>query len=105
MKLVGPMLLILWSVWYLGISRQHVQTITRKFRNQRELFIKDFLEHEVDGRFDGAAIQGLCASKKWTKGLLMGCDAAPGGIGEVRNAHLHCIRFAIEAGGKSCAFR
>ncbi|EXF76603.1 hypothetical protein CFIO01_10755 [Colletotrichum fioriniae PJ7] len=100
MKLVGPMLLILWSVWYLGISRQHVQTITRKFRNQRELFIKDFLEHEVDGRFDGAAIQGLCGSKKWTKGLLMGCDAAPGGIGEVRNAHLHCIRFAIEAGAE-----
>ncbi|KAJ0158756.1 hypothetical protein CTA2_10961 [Colletotrichum tanaceti] len=97
-KLAGPLVLILWSVWYLGISRQQVQTITRAFRNQRELFIKDFLEHEVDGRFDGAAIESLCAGKQWTPGLIMSCDAGPGGIGDVRNAHLHCLRFAIEAG-------
>ncbi|WQF78114.1 Putative GDP-fucose protein O-fucosyltransferase [Colletotrichum destructivum] len=97
-KFAGPFILILWSIWYLGISRQHVQTLTRPFRNQRELFIKDFLEHEIDGRFDGAAIESLCASKKWTPGLIMSCDAVPGGIGDVRNAHLHCLRFAIEAG-------
>ncbi|CCF40280.1 hypothetical protein CH063_10893 [Colletotrichum higginsianum] len=97
-KFAGPFILILWSVWYLGISRQHVQSLTRPFRNQRELFIKDFLEHEIDGRFDGAAIESLCASKQWTPGLIMSCDAVPGGIGDVRNAHLHCLRFAIEAG-------
>ncbi|GKT41934.1 uncharacterized protein ColSpa_02115 [Colletotrichum spaethianum] len=97
-KSVGPFILLLWSLWYLGVNRQHVHAVTRAFRNQRELFIKDFLEREVDGPFEGAAIESLCASKKWTPGLLMSCDEAAGGIGEVRNAHLHCIRFAIEAG-------
>ncbi|GKT55286.1 alternative oxidase [Colletotrichum tofieldiae] len=97
-KFVGGLVLVFGSLWYLGVSRQHVHAVTRAFRNQRELFIKDFLEHEIDGRFDGTAIQSLCAAKKWTPGLLMSCDEAAGGIGEVRNAHLHCIRFAIEAG-------
>ncbi|OLN85357.1 hypothetical protein CCHL11_09857 [Colletotrichum chlorophyti] len=99
-KLIAPLVLILWSLWYLGLSRQHLHTVTRKFRNQRELFIKDFLEHEIDGRFDGAAIQTLCANTKWVPGLIMSCEAAHGGIGEVRNAHLHCFRFAIEAGAE-----
>ncbi|KAK2050336.1 hypothetical protein LZ31DRAFT_215905 [Colletotrichum somersetense] len=97
-KLAGPLLLLLWSLWYMGVNRQHIDTITRAFRSQRELFIKDFLEHEIDGQFNGAAIANLCASRAWTPGLLMSCDEVAGGVGEVRNAHLHCIRFSIEAG-------
>jgi len=97
-KLVGPFLLFFWSLWYTGINRQHIHAVTRVFRNQRELFIKDFLEHEIDGQFNGTAIANLCASKEWVPGLLMSCDEVAGGVGEVRNAHLHCIRFSIEAG-------
>ncbi|KAK1978761.1 hypothetical protein LZ30DRAFT_598422 [Colletotrichum cereale] len=97
-KFTGLLLLLFWSLWYMGLNRQHIHAVTRAFRNQRELFIKDFLEREIDGQFNGTAIATLCASKKWTPGLLMSCDEVAGGVGEVRNAHLHCIRFAIEAG-------
>ncbi|GKT83092.1 alternative oxidase [Colletotrichum tofieldiae] len=79
-KFVGGLVLVFGSLWYLGVSRQHVHAVTRAFRNQRELFIKDFLEHEIDGRFDGTAIQSLCAAKKWTPGLLMSCDEAAGAL-------------------------
>ncbi|KAF9879134.1 hypothetical protein CkaCkLH20_03367 [Colletotrichum karsti] len=99
-KVVGPIVLIVWSVWYLGISRQQVEEATRRFRSQRKLFIADFLEHEIDGKFDGNAINNLCTSKKWTPGLVMSCDTVHAGIGVVRNAYLHCIRFAIEAGAE-----
>nr|XP_036585191.1 alternative oxidase [Colletotrichum truncatum]KAF6795088.1 alternative oxidase [Colletotrichum truncatum] len=99
-KIVGPFLFIAWSVWYLGITRQEIQEVTRKFRAQRNLFIEDFLEHEIDGKFDGGAISNLCATRKWTPGLIMSCDSAHAGLGVVRNACLHCIRFAIEAGAE-----
>ncbi|KAF6822563.1 alternative oxidase [Colletotrichum plurivorum] len=99
-KVVGPFVFILWTIWYMGISRQQVHEVARKFRAQRDLFITDFIEHEIDGKFDGGAITDLCTSRKWTPGLVMSCDALHGGIGFVRNAYLHCIRFAIEAGAE-----
>ncbi|EQB59361.1 hypothetical protein CGLO_00261 [Colletotrichum gloeosporioides Cg-14] len=99
-KIAGPFLFIIWSIWYLGISRQQVHELARNFHTQRDLFVADFLEHEIDGKFNGSAITNLCMSKKWSPGLVMSCDAVHAGIGVVRNAYLHCIRFAIETGAE-----
>ncbi|OAF62102.1 hypothetical protein VC83_01673 [Pseudogymnoascus destructans] len=62
-------------------------------------FIQAFLEHEIDGRFDPAPIQKVCASKTWNDNLTIVCGAPQGGIGNIRNVFLTCLRYAIEAGG------
>lgn len=64
-------------------------------------FIKQALQTEIDGPFDGEWISRLCNSRAWVPGLIAKCDAPQGGIGNVRNVFLNCIRFAIEAGGVS----
>ncbi|KFY30576.1 hypothetical protein V494_08106, partial [Pseudogymnoascus sp. VKM F-4513 (FW-928)] len=62
-------------------------------------FIQAFLDHEIDGPFDPAPIQKVCANKKWNDNLTIVCGAPQGGIGNVRNVFLTCVRYAIEAGG------
>ncbi|KAK3329046.1 hypothetical protein B0H66DRAFT_11538 [Apodospora peruviana] len=102
LKYALPLLITVWTLKYL-FSHEATYTVTdvtRKFKDQKELFISDFLEHEIDGNIDGTGIAELCASKRWTPGLILTCDPAPGGIGMVKNAHLNCIRFAIEMGAE-----
>lgn len=64
-------------------------------------FVKKALQTEIDGPFDGEWISRLCNSREWVPGLIAKCDAPQGGIGNVRNVFLNCIRYAIEAGGMS----
>ena len=63
------------------------------------VFINDFLNHDVSGPFIGDGLSDLCSAKKWTPGLLLTCDAVPGGMADVKNGILTCIRVAIEIGG------
>jgi hypothetical protein len=100
LRVLLPIMLIIGAVRYLSSSRSDYKEHLRRFRDEKQLFIADYLEHEIDEAFDGSAIRKLCASKRWTKGLILSCDPATGGVGEVKNAHLHCIRFAIELGGQ-----
>ncbi|KAI9740131.1 MAG: hypothetical protein M1818_004882 [Claussenomyces sp. TS43310] len=46
-----------------------------------------------------AAIHSICAEKEWNPGLVFTCDWSVGGVGNVRNSMLSCLRYAIEAGG------
>jgi hypothetical protein len=49
--------------------------------------------------FRPEAIQSVCSQTKWTPGLVFTCDNSGGGIGNLRNSILNCVRYAIEAGG------
>jgi hypothetical protein len=99
---IGVLLVLsIAAVRYLTGGKTDYKEHLRRFRDEKKLFVADYLEHEIDGAFDGSALRKLCTSKKWTKGLILSCDPAYGGVGEVKNAHLHCIRFAIEMGGQS----
>jgi hypothetical protein len=102
-KIVLPLGVIILTLGYFARQPPDYAQYLRKFKSEKELFITDFLDTEIDGAFDGTAIGRLCEGKKWTKGLMLSCDPSPGGIGEVKNAHLHCIRMAIEMGGESAA--
>lgn len=48
--------------------------------------------------FDPEPMRSLCSSKEWTPGLYFTCDESVGGIGNIRNSILLCVRYAIEAG-------
>lgn len=95
-----PTVILVWCTAYLTGKSTYTEFL-RSFRDERELFVADFLEHEVDGAFDGTGIASLCRNKTWTKDLVLTCTPVPGGLGEVKNGHLHCIRIAMELGGQS----
>jgi len=100
LKFAAPAVILLWSLGYLAVSRPGYREFLRQFKDERKLFAADFLEHEIDGRFNGRPIAELCESKIWTPGLVLSCEPPGGGVGEVKNAHLHCIRIAIEMGAE-----
>ena len=58
-------------------------------------------ESEIDGPFNNSTLVELCRTREWTPGLIFKCEAPEGGIGNVRNVFLNCVRYAIEAGGLS----
>lgn len=63
-------------------------------------FIHKATEWDIDGPFNNTALQKRCKNNDWVEGLHFKCGSAIGGIGNVRNIALTCVRYAIEAGGK-----
>jgi len=99
MRIAIPLFIIFVFLSYFGLDRSRYDQVARQFRSEKSLFVADFLDNEIDGHFDGEGIRELCASKKWKPDLYFSCAAPIGGVAIVRNSQLHCIRFAIEAGG------
>lgn len=48
---------------------------------------------------DSEAVRSICADAEWNPNLVFTCDNSVGGIGNIRNSILNCVRFAISAGG------
>lgn len=69
--------------------------------NHKEQFIQAILDNEIDGDFDPKAMREVCARTKWNEQLIFVCGAPQGGLGNIRNVFLTCVRYAIEAGGLS----
>ncbi|KAL8295167.1 hypothetical protein RB597_008474 [Gaeumannomyces tritici] len=99
-KFAVPLVIFVWTFVYMTSSspRATYSQVMRKFKDQRSLFVSDFLENEIDGPFDGKPIEAMCSSKTWNRDWILQCDAVPEGVGTVRNGHLQCIRLAIELG-------
>lgn len=57
------------------------------------------METEIDDPLDNTPLWELCNGKQWRKGLIFDCPRPAGGVGNVRNKVLTCVRYAIEAGG------
>ncbi|CAN8096846.1 unnamed protein product [Discula destructiva] len=43
-------------------------------------------------------LKAVCIRAQWNEGLVFTCDKSFGGIGNIRNSILLCVRFAIQAG-------
>jgi hypothetical protein len=99
LKILGTLAVFCWCLWFSGLTKDYKQVLGG-FKDEKARFVDEYLDTEVGVAFDGDAITTLCLNKTWTKDLIFQCEPAPGGIGMVRNAHLNCVRFAIEAGGK-----
>lgn len=85
-------------------AREKYAELIGDHKDEKGLFVADYLENEIDGSFNGSELAKLCASKVWRRddeAIILTCQPVPGGIGEVKNGHLQCIRFAIEIGGAS----
>lgn len=46
----------------------------------------------------GEAIKAVCGKTAWNEGLVFTCNESYGGVGNIRNSILHCVRYAIQAG-------
>jgi hypothetical protein len=52
----------------------------------------------LDAPFISWPLARVCSEAHWTPGIVFLCDNNSGGIGNIRNAILTCLRYAIEAG-------
>jgi len=55
-------------------------------------------DYHFDGQYVGWPLQRVCDETEWIPGLIFVCDNNSGGIGNIRNFILTCIRYAIDAG-------
>jgi hypothetical protein len=55
-------------------------------------------DYDFNGQYVGWPLERLCSETTWTPGLVFVCDNNSGGIGNIRNFILTCIRYAIDAG-------
>ncbi|PVH70865.1 hypothetical protein DL98DRAFT_369132, partial [Cadophora sp. DSE1049] len=67
----------------------------------KERWINDAADWNIDGPYNRTALYDLCETTKWTPGLAFKCGQMRGGIGNIRNMFLSCLRYTIEAGGTS----
>jgi hypothetical protein len=66
---------------------------------KKNIFVEEAMKTEIDGFFDQQPMRELCGNTTWQEGLIFSCGAPQGGIGNVRNVFLNCVRYAIEGGG------
>jgi hypothetical protein len=103
LKLLIPLLLIVGTTVCLydtniqiivpDLTYQHNGPVDKK-----GAFVQEFLETEIDGHYDINPLKDLCATREWKQGLVVKCMPPPGGVGNVKNMLLNCLRFAFEAG-------
>lgn len=76
-------------------SRKPVATYSQSDSSPDLLSLKGY---QFDGEYVGWPLQRVCEEAQWTPGLAFVCDNNSGGIGNIRNFILTCIRYAIDAG-------
>lgn len=69
-------------------------------RTKKSQYINAVVRNPVEGLLDPAPIARKCNETVFQEGLVWHCDTAIGGIGNVGNMWLNCVRYAIEAGGE-----
>lgn len=72
--------------------------LTHPIELSKEKFIADIISSAVEDDFDQSHIRKMCDSQKWDQRVVFRCHGIIGGIGNIRQELLHCIRYAIDAG-------
>lgn len=67
-------------------------------RLSKEAYIDAVLRNPVEGLLDPEPIRQKCNETRFQPGLVWHCDTVVGGLGNVGNMWLNCVRYAIEAG-------
>ncbi|KAL1900620.1 hypothetical protein Sste5346_002345 [Sporothrix stenoceras] len=64
----------------------------------KQEYIDAVLRDPVEGLLDARPIRKMCDAIKFQEGLVWHCEMVNGGIGNVGNMWLNCVRYAMEAG-------
>ncbi|KAF4627887.1 hypothetical protein G7Y89_g10270 [Cudoniella acicularis] len=83
------------------VQQDYTEIYRSATSSKKSLFVQRALNTGIDGPFDNSTLIELCKSKTWTPGLIFKCESPKGGVGNVRNIFLNCVRYAIEAGATS----
>ena len=79
-----------WNI-YSNTPEYHEQGSAKDSSNATDVF--DF------PAVDSEAIKSICGETQWNSSVIFTCDNSVGGIGNIRNSILNCVRYAISAGG------
>ncbi|KAH6714165.1 hypothetical protein BKA61DRAFT_674777 [Leptodontidium sp. MPI-SDFR-AT-0119] len=71
---------------------------TRIERWSKEEFISQAMSSAIQDDFDYGYIAQMCEEQQWDDSIVFECQNLIGGIGNLRQEILHCIRYAIDAG-------
>ncbi|KAH8800413.1 hypothetical protein F5884DRAFT_825069 [Xylogone sp. PMI_703] len=68
----------------------------------RVLQVSEYSEYNADifdfPPLDSESIRSVCGETQWNESVVFTCDESVGGIGNIRNSILICVRYAIAAG-------
>lgn len=99
--------LALLFVFLHSLTRGHAHIAfwaVRKAFSTRETYVANYLDNDMSGPYDGTPLKEICRRAEWREGLIIKCGRINGGIGNVRNGILTCVRLAIAAGGNSSSY-
>lgn len=92
----------LTSTYQMYPSRQiYYDRIFKPASTQKRNFVETAMNTSIDDPWDYQPITNLCASTTWREGLTFICGAPDGGVGNLKNTLVSCIRWAIQGGGNS----
>jgi hypothetical protein len=86
--------------WYLFSDRDYHHSYEIAVKGKKGIFVEKALRTDIDGPYDNSTLIRFCARKEWREGLIFQCEPAHGGVANIRNIVLNCIRYALEAGGR-----
>lgn len=87
------------SIFYLKPSILTIPTFLRspvpELSQQQLIETTDLFDEPF---LDSPAIKNICKNTEWNPKLLFTCNRSGGGVGNLRNSILNCVRYAISAG-------
>jgi len=98
-KLSLIVIIIFIAAFYLFSDRDYHHAYRVAVSGKKAAFVEKAVDVEIDGPFDNSSMVDMCAGKHWRPGLIFHCQPPRGGIANIRNIILNCVRYAIEAGG------
>lgn len=87
--------------WYLFSDHDYHETLQVAVSGKKGVFIQKAMRTDIDGPFDDSTLVEICQNTEWREGLIIQCESPYGGVANIRNVLLNCLRYAIEAGGTS----
>lgn len=87
--------------FHLFSDHNYHETLQVAVSGKKRIFVQKALRADIDGPFDDSTLIDVCENTEWREGLIFQCEAPYGGVANIRNMLLNCIRYAIEAGGMS----
>ncbi|RFU30229.1 hypothetical protein B7463_g6105, partial [Scytalidium lignicola] len=80
------------------ITRNGPEASEPKRHRSKEEFIATTMSSALEDNFDYSHIREVCDAQQWDSTVVFTCHGIIGGIGNIRQEILHCIRYSISAG-------